>query len=71
MHGLSTSKPEFSWLQQMLNHHDPRMLQSPGYRRVYDAYRLLQTDPSVQVPSCTLFFRAVWFGLKYLFPYKW
>ncbi|KAM7476285.1 hypothetical protein LguiB_023528 [Lonicera macranthoides] len=48
MHGLSTSKPEFSWLQQMLNHQDPRMLQSPGYRRVYDAYRLLQTDPSVQ-----------------------
>uniref|UniRef100_A0A5B7BWX2 Uncharacterized protein n=1 Tax=Davidia involucrata TaxID=16924 RepID=A0A5B7BWX2_DAVIN len=45
--------PSGSELEQMLYLYDPRMLQSLGYSRVYDAFRLLHTDPSVQVPSCT------------------
>uniref|UniRef100_A0A5B7BX48 Uncharacterized protein n=1 Tax=Davidia involucrata TaxID=16924 RepID=A0A5B7BX48_DAVIN len=40
--------PSGSELEQMLYLYDPRMLQSLGYSRVYDAFRLLHTDPSVQ-----------------------
>ncbi|XP_052170864.1 uncharacterized protein LOC127787056 [Diospyros lotus] len=45
---LSFQKPGFDWLHQMISLYSPRMLQSLGYRRVDDAFRLLQTEPSIQ-----------------------
>ncbi|XAR63233.1 hypothetical protein NMG60_11023103 [Bertholletia excelsa] len=39
---------ESGWFQRLLPLCDPRTLQSLGYARVEEAFRLLQTDPSVQ-----------------------
>jgi len=49
MHGLSSSRSAADQVQPILSHADPRILQSPGFQRVYDAFHLLQTVPSVQV----------------------
>ncbi|XP_028082659.1 uncharacterized protein LOC114283978 [Camellia sinensis] len=47
MHGFCS--PEYEWLHQILHLYDPRMLKSLGYYgRVDDAFRLLQSEPSVQ-----------------------
>ncbi|KAK9273473.1 hypothetical protein L1049_018283 [Liquidambar formosana] len=48
MHGISSSGSELNWFQRMLLSYDPKILQSHGYGRVYDAFRLLQTEPSFQ-----------------------
>ncbi|THG18573.1 hypothetical protein TEA_010853 [Camellia sinensis var. sinensis] len=54
MHGFCS--PEYEWLHQILHLYDPRMLKSLGYYgRVDDAFRLLQSEPSVQVTPFTLF----------------
>ncbi|KAL7258619.1 hypothetical protein ACSBR1_004689 [Camellia fascicularis] len=46
---LGFCSPEYEWLHQILHLYDPRMLKSLGYYgRVDDAFRLLQSEPSVQ-----------------------
>ncbi|XP_058225381.1 uncharacterized protein LOC131334401 isoform X2 [Rhododendron vialii] len=59
MLGLRTT--EFEWLQKMLYLHNPSMLKSLGFGSVDDAFRLLQTDPSVQrIVSSISSDKAVW-----------
>ncbi|KAA8515890.1 hypothetical protein F0562_019069 [Nyssa sinensis] len=59
--GNCPSGSELDWLQRMLYLYDPRMMQSIRYRRVYDAFRLLYTDPSVQRMVVSLSSdKAVW-----------
>ncbi|KAF7112589.1 hypothetical protein RHSIM_Rhsim01G0136600 [Rhododendron simsii] len=59
MLGLRTT--EFEWLQKMLYLHNPSMLKSLGFGSVDDAFRLLQTDPSVQrMVSSISSDKAVW-----------
>lgn len=48
MQGLSSSMSILDRLQPILDHHDPRLMQSTGFQRVYAAFRLLQTVSSVQ-----------------------
>ncbi|CAO2813700.1 unnamed protein product [Amaranthus hypochondriacus] len=48
MQGLSSSMSIIDRIQPILNQHDPRTLQSTGFQRVCEAFRLLQTVPSVQ-----------------------
>lgn len=50
-HGISSSGSELKWLLQMLDCRVPRELLSYGRRRVFDAFHLLRTDPSVKVPT--------------------
>lgn len=51
MQGITSSQPEFQWLQQILDCCVTRKLLSYGQRRVYEAFQLLQTDPCVKVFS--------------------
>lgn len=61
MQGLSSSRPAADQLQPILSHVDPRILQSPGFQRVCDAFHLLQTVPSVQRMVMSISSdRAVW-----------
>ncbi|XP_059430353.1 uncharacterized protein LOC132163974 [Corylus avellana] len=46
--GESSSGSSLKCLQQKLDCVDPRLLLSQGYRTVCDAFRLLQTDPSIK-----------------------
>ncbi|XP_027106517.1 uncharacterized protein [Coffea arabica] len=46
LHG--EAKSNFHWLQPIVYPSDSRMLQSPGYRRIQDAFGMLQREPSVQ-----------------------
>ncbi|KAL2892504.1 Protein GrpE [Bienertia sinuspersici] len=49
MQGLSSSMSILDRIQLLLNHQDPRILRSStGFQRVYDAFHLLQTVPSVR-----------------------
>ncbi|XP_030963119.1 uncharacterized protein LOC115984291 isoform X1 [Quercus lobata] len=48
MLGKSSSGSELKWLEQKLDYFDPRLLLSQGYRRLCDAFQLLQTDPTVK-----------------------
>ncbi|CDP09471.1 unnamed protein product [Coffea canephora] len=47
LHG-EEAKSNFHWLQPIVYPSDSRMLQSPGYRRIKDAFGMLQREPSVQ-----------------------
>ncbi|XP_027112950.1 uncharacterized protein [Coffea arabica] len=47
LHG-EEAKSNFRWLQPIVYPSDSRMLQSPGYRRIQDAFGMLQREPSVQ-----------------------
>ncbi|XP_071936096.1 uncharacterized protein [Coffea arabica] len=51
LHG-EEAKSNFRWLQPIVYPSDSRMLQSPGYRRIQDAFGMLQREPSVQVKQC-------------------
>lgn len=51
MLGNSSSGYQLKWLQKKTDCFDARLLLSHGYRRVANAFRLLQIDPSVKVPS--------------------
>lgn len=46
--GINSSQSELQWLQKLLDSCVTRKLLSYGHRKVYDAFQLLQTDPSVQ-----------------------
>ncbi|XWS32394.1 hypothetical protein CRYUN_Cryun23aG0155800 [Craigia yunnanensis] len=61
IHGISSSRPELKWLQPLLDSCDSRQLVSQGLGRVYDAFILLLTEPSVKrlVVSLTSD-KAVW-----------
>ncbi|KAL6289930.1 hypothetical protein ACE6H2_007440 [Prunus campanulata] len=48
MQGITSSQPEFQWLQQILDCCVTKKLLSYGQRRVYEAFQLLQTDPCVK-----------------------
>ncbi|XP_023887278.2 uncharacterized protein LOC111999384 isoform X2 [Quercus suber] len=48
MLGKSSSASELKWLEQKLDCFDPRLLLSQGYRRLCDAFQMLQTDPTVK-----------------------
>ncbi|XVF73481.1 hypothetical protein PTKIN_Ptkin12aG0204600 [Pterospermum kingtungense] len=48
IHGISSSRPELKWLQPLLDSYDSRQLLSQGLGRVYDAFILLLTEPSVK-----------------------
>lgn len=48
MLGINSSQSELQWLQKLLDSCVTRKLLSYGHRKVYDAFQLLQTDPSVQ-----------------------
>ncbi|XP_040995343.1 uncharacterized protein LOC121241583 [Juglans microcarpa x Juglans regia] len=48
MLGNSSSGSQLKWLQKKLDCFDARLLLSHGYRRVANAFRLLQIDPSVK-----------------------
>ncbi|KAL3537041.1 hypothetical protein ACH5RR_000407 [Cinchona calisaya] len=41
-------KSDFHWHQPIVFPRDSIMLQSPGYGRIHDAFRMLQREPSVQ-----------------------
>ncbi|KAH0980568.1 hypothetical protein GBA52_007745 [Prunus armeniaca] len=45
---ITSSQPEFQWLQQILDCCVTRKLLTYGQRRVYEAFQLLQTDPCVK-----------------------
>lgn len=46
----SPNGSELDWVEPSLHLCNSRMLQPHGSDRVYDAFHLLQTEPSVQVP---------------------
>ncbi|KAL0288101.1 UNVERIFIED_CONTAM: hypothetical protein Sradi_7106800 [Sesamum radiatum] len=48
MHGLSASKSGLDGLQGWLHHHDPKMLQSPGFVKFQDAFSMMQEQPALQ-----------------------
>lgn len=50
MNRVSSVGQELDWIEPSFHHCNPRMLQYRGYDRVYDAFHLLHTDPSIQVP---------------------
>ncbi|KAF3954816.1 hypothetical protein CMV_019894 [Castanea mollissima] len=58
MLGKSSSGSELKWLEQKLDCFDPRLLLSQGYRRLCDAFQMLQTDPIVKVNSSSDFSAA-------------
>ncbi|KAI3918727.1 hypothetical protein MKX01_042047 [Papaver californicum] len=45
---FSSAGPDGDWVEPALHVNNPRTLRSHGYERVYTAFHLLQTDPSVQ-----------------------
>ncbi|KAL0304096.1 UNVERIFIED_CONTAM: hypothetical protein Sradi_6277700 [Sesamum radiatum] len=59
---ISSSESEVDWVEPSLTLYNSRMLQRPcGSSRVYDAFHLLQTEPSVQRMVLSLSSdRAVW-----------
>ncbi|XP_011076391.1 uncharacterized protein LOC105160622 [Sesamum indicum] len=59
---ISSSESEVDWFEPSLSVYNSRMLQRPcGSSRVYDAFHLLQTEPSVQRMVLSLSSdRAVW-----------
>ncbi|KAL3516908.1 hypothetical protein ACH5RR_023810 [Cinchona calisaya] len=46
LHG--EAKSDFHWLQPIVYPTDSRMLHSPGYGRIHDAFNMLQREPSVE-----------------------
>ncbi|KAM5554716.1 hypothetical protein ABKV19_022898 [Rosa sericea] len=48
MLGVNSSESDLQWLQKLLDSCVTRKLLSYGHRKVYDAFQLLQADPSVQ-----------------------
>ncbi|KAL0298375.1 UNVERIFIED_CONTAM: hypothetical protein Sradi_6497300 [Sesamum radiatum] len=59
---ISSTESEVDWVEPSLTVYNSRMLQRPhGSNRVYDAFHLLQTEPSVQRMVLSLSSdRAVW-----------
>ncbi|XP_061996907.1 uncharacterized protein LOC133714710 isoform X2 [Rosa rugosa] len=48
MLGVNSSESDLQWLQKLLDSCVTRKLLSYGHRKLYDAFQLLQADPSVQ-----------------------
>lgn len=54
-------KEEMNWLEPMLNPHQSTLVKSPGNARFYDAFHMLQNEPSIQRLVCSIACdRAVW-----------
>ncbi|MCD7463440.1 hypothetical protein HAX54_050580 [Datura stramonium] len=54
-------KEDINWLELMLNPHQSTLLKSPGYARFYDAFHMLQNEPSIQRLVCSIARdKAVW-----------
>ncbi|OVA02132.1 hypothetical protein BVC80_927g7 [Macleaya cordata] len=52
---------DLDWIEPALHVYNPRTLRSHGYKRVYDAFHLLQTEPTVQRMVVSLSTdKAVW-----------
>ncbi|KAF5959827.1 hypothetical protein HYC85_001036 [Camellia sinensis] len=51
---VSSVGTELDWIEPSMQLCHPRMLQHHGSDRVYDAFNLLQTDPSIQLKSVVL-----------------
>lgn len=47
---LSSSGSVSDWIEPSMHICNSKLLQSYGSNRVYDAFHLLQTEPSIQVP---------------------
>ena len=47
---VSSFGKKLDWIEPSLHLCNPRTLQRRGSDRVYDAFHLLHTDPSIQVP---------------------
>lgn len=47
---LSSSGSVSDWIEPSIHICNSKLLQSYGSNRVYDAFHLLQTEPSIQVP---------------------
>lgn len=61
MSGYYAPKEEMNWLEPALNPHQSTLLKSPGNARFYDAYHMLQNEPSIQRLVCSIACdRAVW-----------
>ncbi|KAK4379449.1 hypothetical protein RND71_001311 [Anisodus tanguticus] len=61
MSGCYAPKEEMNWLEPMPNPHQSTLLQSPGYARFYDAFHMLQNEPSIQRLVCSISCdKAVW-----------
>lgn len=61
MNRVSSVGQELDWIEPSFHLCNPRMLQYHGYDRVYDAFHLLQTDPSIQRMVMSLSSdKAVW-----------
>ncbi|XP_057980153.1 uncharacterized protein LOC131165976 [Malania oleifera] len=61
IHETSSPGSGLNWVQSLLFFCDPRILQSHGYRRICDAFRLLRAEPSVQKMVVSLSTdKAVW-----------
>lgn len=50
MRNLPDSKSEHNGLQGLLHDHELEMLQSPGFKKLSDAFSMMQEEPSLQVP---------------------
>ncbi|GMN56348.1 hypothetical protein TIFTF001_025469 [Ficus carica] len=48
---VTSCRSESNWLVQMLDGHTSRILMACGLRRVYEAFQLLEIDPSVKATS--------------------
>ncbi|KAA8539782.1 hypothetical protein F0562_026474 [Nyssa sinensis] len=60
-HTVPSVGSEIDWIEPYLQMHNPRMLEPQGSDRVYDAFHLLQTEPSVQRMVMSLSSdKAVW-----------
>lgn len=61
MNRVSSVGRELDWIEPSFNLCNPRMLQCHGYDRVYDAFHLLHTEPSIQRMVMSLSSdKAVW-----------
>ncbi|XP_060218933.1 uncharacterized protein LOC132645765 [Lycium barbarum] len=61
MSGRYAPREEMDWLEPMPNPHQSTLLQSPGYARFYDAFHMLQNEPSIQRLVCSIACdKAVW-----------
>lgn len=48
-HRVSSVGSELDWVEPPLHPCNSKMMQPHGYSNVYDAFHLLQTEPSIQV----------------------
>ncbi|XP_043718030.1 uncharacterized protein LOC122665976 [Telopea speciosissima] len=60
-HTEDPARSELDWIEPTLHLYNPRLSQSHQYGRVYDAFHLLQTEPSIQRMVISLSSdKAVW-----------